>query len=65
MAMESPMISQKCLPLWMFFKIKKEVSWRLFGGSSNLKDKYTKSSRVCLLKQSVQITVESLVNISE
>ena len=59
------MTSQKFFHLMMDFKTKKEISWRLLLGSAVLKDKCSKSSSVCFLKQREQIIVASLFNISE
>ena len=45
------MASQQFFHVWIDFKTKKEISQRPFVGSSALKDKCSKSSSVCFLKQ--------------
>ena len=45
------MASQQLICLRIDFKTKKEISWRLFEGSPTMKDKYSKSSIIFLLKE--------------
>ena len=45
------MASQKFFHFRIDLKTKKEISSRPFAVSSTLKDKYSKKSRVCFLKQ--------------
>ena len=45
------MASQQFFQVFIDFKTKKEMSWRLFVASSALKDKWSKNSIVCFLKQ--------------
>ena len=59
------MASQQFFHVLIDFKTKKEISQRPSVGSSALKDKCSKSSSVCFLKQREQTTVSSLFNISE
>ena len=46
------MASQQFFHVLLDFETKKEISSRPFVGSSALKDKCSKSSSVCFLKQS-------------
>ena len=46
------MASQQFLHVETDFKTKKEISLRPFEGSSALKDKCSKSCRVCFLQES-------------
>ena len=59
------MASQQFLHVEIDFKTKKEISLRPFEGSSALKDKCSKSCRVCFLQENEITTVASLFNISE
>ena len=45
------MVSQQFLHVWIDFETKKEISQRPFVESSALKDRCSKSSGVCFLKQ--------------
>ena len=55
---------QQFFHVWTDFTTKKEISQRPFVGSSALKDKCSKSSSDCFLKQKEQTIVASLFNIS-
>ena len=59
------MVSQQFFDVLIDFKTKKEIFERLSVGSSALKDKCSKSSSVCFLKQREQTIISSLFNIPE
>ena len=59
------MASQQLFHVWIDFKTKKEISQRQYLGSSALKEKCSKSSSVCFLKQREKTIVANLFNISE
>ena len=56
---------QQLFHVWIDFKTKKEISQRQYLGSSALKEKCSKSSSVCFLKQREKTIVANLFNISE